>query len=193
MACILTKGAIKDCQNIKPGGIKPFIQLYMYDDWRTMVNSGAVVRDGVGRITGITNPLGVKAYKFEVWDESGIVPTNPLIEQEGNIDMYDHMISLSIIANDQEDRNNVDAMRASKVVAVILQNTGWGAAYGEEQGLKLTANNFNPQDPTAGNNIPIELKTANNGAKETRMPCVIFDTDAATTEALIKGLDIAGV
>jgi len=193
MACILTKGTIANCANVKAGGIKPYVQLYMYSDWRTMENGGNVVKDAAGRITAITNPVGVKAWKFEVWDESGIVLSNPLIEQEGNIDMYDHGVALSIIANDQEDRNNVDALRVGKVVAVVLQNSGWASVYGSDQGMKLMANNFNPQDPVQGNNIPIELKTANNGAKETKMPCTVFDTDAATTEALILGLDTVGV
>jgi hypothetical protein len=193
MACLITSGAVADCASIKPGGIKQYAYLYNYSEWRDMIDA-AKVTIGVDRtITNIVNGTGVKAYKFEVWDETGIIPMQELVAQEGNVSMYTHGLNLSIVEIDQEDINNVDKMRVEKMVAIILRNDGKGMCYGITQGMKLTANNFNPQDAAIGSVIPIELRTSDTGAKEPYAPCTIFDTDAATTKALLDGLTVAGV
>ena len=193
MSCLIDIGASVNCSTISAGGIRKYVMLYNWSEWRSMVDGGDVTFDSDGMITDIVNATSVQAYKFEVPDESGVVPSNPLIEQEGNIDMYDHQLNLSVFGDTQALRNNIDRMRVENVVAIIYQNNGKGSVYGNEQGMKLITNNFNPQDPVMGNIIPIELKTSNQGAKETRMPATIFKTDAATTEALILGLTTVGV
>jgi hypothetical protein len=48
-------------------------------------------------------------------------------------------------------------------------------------------------DPDMGGMIPIELSTDPDGAKDTKKPLSIFDTDFETTIALIEGLTTPGV
>ena len=192
-SCLIGKGAGFNCADIKPGGIKQSAWLYNYAQWRAMVTAGLVVFDAVGRVTSITNAVGVAAYVFEVPDETGIVPGQELVVQEGNVDMWKHLLKLSVVLTDQEDIRNVDVMRVQKMVAIIIRNDGKGMNYGAAQGMRLTANNFNPQDAVLGTILPIELATSDAGAKEPYAPGIVYDTDEATTLAMITGLTVEGV
>jgi hypothetical protein len=78
-------------------------------------------------------------------------------------------------------------------VCIVIKNSGEAELYGHDQGLTLINDTYNPVDPDMGGMIPIELSTDPDGAKETKKPLSIFDTDFETTIALIEGLTTPGV
>ena len=167
--------------------------MYNWEEWRAMVDAGDVTYDVDGVITGIVNALNVQAYRFTTPDNSGIIPSVTLESQTGNVNMYTHALNLSVQDTSQAARNNVDIMRVQPMVAIIIKNNGYGEIWGQEQGMILQNVPYNSQDPVTGNMLPIELATDPEGAKETHLPATIFNTDAATTKALILGLETPGV
>lgn len=193
MACSIDQQALLDCQNKPKGGLRRFGLLYNYTEYRAMVDAGKITRAANGEITGIVNGVGVQAYRFDMPSGSSLVPTTPVRAVSGGFDGYDHTATFTIIATTQDIKNDVDKMLTNKVVLIAMKNNGKGEVYGDEQGLKVVENNYNPSDADLGGVIQIGLKTADDDPAETRMPPNIFDTDAATTLALIEGLVTPGV
>ena len=190
--CLIDSGAVIDCQNIPRGGVKKYVLLYNYTEWATMVAAGNVTVETDGTISGITNSVGVQAFKFEVPDETGLVLGSPLVPIEGGFNSYDHSLNFSVVSTTQAAKNNISKLRFQNIVAIVDKNNGKGEIYGQEQGLTLTTVDYAPTDPLVGAIIKIELKTSDTGVKETQMPADVYDTDDATTAALITSLTIVG-
>jgi len=100
---------------------------------------------------------------------------------------------MSIIDTKQTQKNIISAMRFEYVVVVVYKKNGTGEVYGDQQGLEIQTNTYNPNDPATGAVIPVQLKSSARTAPEMRPPLDIFVTDAATTKALILGLETPGV
>jgi hypothetical protein len=187
-SCFIDSGFLFDCANIKQGGLNKFVILYNQDDWEL-----ATLTEGSdGEITDIVNSTGLKGYRFDVADESALIPTLSEEMPDGGIPGYRFSLNLSIVATSQAAKNQVDRMKINNVVAVYYKNDGTGEVLGRQQGLKLTENNYNPQDPSTGNVIPIVLATPPNAPLELRMQTTIDAGTPATTKALIEGLVNAG-
>ena len=194
MACIISAGSLLDCDALPIGGVNNFVMLYNYSEWREMVDSGTdVTRDADGTISGIVNATGIAAFRFDIPDETALILGSPDRLVDGGIDGYDHTINMSILNTKQAQKNTVKAMSFEKVVAVLYRKNGTGEVYGDEQGLKPTTNTYNPNDPSIGMVIPIQLATSTRTAPENNFPADVFKTDIATTKALIEGLTTVGV
>lgn len=193
MSCIIDTDSLLTCTDPPIGGVQNFVIFYDYAAWRTMVDSGVnVTRDVNGMITDIINPVGVRAYRFDVPDETALVLGSPDRLVDGGLDGYDHQVNMSILRTKQAQKNIVKAMSFSKVVAVVYKKNGTGEVYGDEQGLKPTTNTYAPNSPATGSVIPVQLATSPRTAPENKMPADVFKTDIATTKALIEGLVIVG-
>lgn len=193
MGCLINQGSLLTCDDPPIGGVQNFVMLYNYTEWRAMVDGGLVIRDNDGTISNITNAAGIQAYRFDVPDETALVLGSPDRLVDGGMDGYDHQLNMSIINTKQAQKNILKAMSFEKVVAVVYKKNGTGEVYGDEQGLKSTTNTYNPNSPTTGSVIPVQLATSTRTAPENKLPCDIFKTDIATTKALILGLEIPGV
>jgi hypothetical protein len=193
MACVLESQSLLDCDIPPIGGVQNFVMLYNYTEWREMVDGGNVTFDAAGMITGITNASGVQAWRFDVPDETALVLGSVDRLVDGGIDGYDHSLNMSIIDTKQAQKNVLKAMSFEKVVAVVYRKNGTGEVYGGEQGLKSTTNTYNPNDPSFGGVIPVQLATSSRTSPENLMPADVFDTDIATTKALIESLNVPGV
>jgi len=193
MACIFNQAQVLDCANPPQGGLaEQAIYEYNYSDWRDMVNAGLVTFGVDGSISGITNASTVKAYKKDVPNNS-VVLSSAVNKVTGAFSTFLHTVNYPLISNKQLEKNVVQSMTVEKRVCIIIKNSGEAELYGHEQGLILVNDTYNPVDPDFGGMIPIELSTDPDGAKETKKPLSIFDTDFKTTIALIEGLTTPGV
>jgi len=192
MGCLIDQESLLSCTDPPIGGVQNFVMLYNYIDWRNMVDGGLVIRDADRTITDITNSTGIKAYRFDVPDETALILGSPDRLVDGGMDGYDHSLNMSILKTKQAQKNVVKAMSFGKVVAVVYKKNGTGEVYGDEQGLKPTSNTYNPNDPSVGSVIPVQLATSPRTAPENLMPVDVFKTDIPTTKALVEGLNIVG-
>lgn len=194
MACIISTQSLIDCDNPNIGGVQNFVMLYNYTEWRAMVDTGVnVTRDADGTISDIINAVDIQAFRFDVPDETALVLGSPDRLVDGGNDGYDHTLNMSILGTKQTKKNILKAMSFEKVVAVVYRKNGTGEVYGDEQGLKSTTNTYNPNDPSVGGVIPVQLATSTRTAAENKMPADVFKTDIPTTKALVEGLNIVGV
>ncbi len=194
MTCVIDVQSLDSCPDKKIGGASNFVMFYNYPEWRAMVDGGvAVTRDADGTISGISNAVGVQAWRFDVPDETALILGYPDRKVDGGIDGYDHTVNMSILGTKQAQKNVLLAMAGDGVVAVIYKKNGTGEIYGDEQGLKSTTNTANVNDPSVGSVIPVQLATSTRTGAETRPPADIFDTDIPTTKALVEGLNVVGV
>ena len=193
MSCIFNQDQVLNCAALPKGGLaKQAIYEYNYSDWRNMVNAGLVTFHTDGSINGIANAPTVQAYKKEVPNNS-IVLGSAVNKVTGAFPTYIHTVNYSLINNKQLEKNVVQSMTFENRVCIMIKNSGEAELYGHDQGLTLINDTYNPGDPDMGGVIPIELSTDPDGAKETKKPLSIFDTDFETTIALIEGLTTPGV
>ena len=193
MGCIFNQNQVLICAAPPQGGLaQQAIYEYNYSDWRDMVNAGLVTFGVNGSITGITNAPTVQAYKKDVPNNSIVLGSAPN-KVTGAFTTFLHTVNYPLIANKQLEKNVVQSMTVEKRVCIVIKNSGEAELYGSEQGLILVNDTYNPVDPDFGGMIPIELSTDPDGAKETKKPISIFDTDFETTIALIEGLTTPGV
>lgn len=190
--CVIDSGSLLNCDAPPIGGVENFVMLYNYTEWRSMVNAGNVTRDANGTISDIVNATGVQAYRFDVPDETALALGSPDRLNDGGLDGYDHTVNMSIIDTKQAQKNIVKAMSFEKVVAVVYKKNGTGEVYGDEQGLKPTTNTYNPNNPSVGSVIPVQLATSPRTSQENRMPLDVYKVDVPTTKALIEDLNIVG-
>lgn len=193
MSCIFNQDQLKTCGASPVGGLRQdVIYEYNYSEWRSMVDAGLVTFNVNGSITNIVNSIGVKAYKKNVPPGSIVLGSAPN-KVLGAYTTYTHTVNYPLIKNLQLEKNVVESMTEEKRVIIVIKNSGEGEIYGNEQGLILVNTPYNPSDAVLGGMIPLELSTDPDGAKETRLPRSIFDTDTETTIALIESLTVAGV
>ncbi len=191
--CIFNQAEIKTCGTSPIGGLsESAVYEYNYSEWRGMVDAGLVTFALDGSITNIINEIGVKAYKKDTPPMSIVLGSTPN-KVAGAYTTFTHLVNYPLINNKQLQKNVVESMTEEKRVIIVLKNSGEAEVYGSEQGLILINTPYNPNDAVLGGMIPLELSTDPDGAKETRMPLSIFDTDTETTIALVKGLTTPGV
>ena len=194
MACLINTDVLIDCQALPVGGAKNYLLVYNYTDWADMVATGtAVTYDADGAITAITNATGVKAWRFDVPDNSALQVGNPVRAIEGGFDVFDHTVNVTVSASTQIAKNEVSKMRFNKVVAILYKNDGLGEIYGSEQGLKLITDNTSTTNSDTGGIQPIELSTDASGAGESNKPANIDGGTLPLTKVIMDSLVVAGV
>jgi hypothetical protein len=194
MTCLLDKDITISCEDTEIGGVKKFIMLYNFDDWQAMKLAGNVVdvENVKLAISDIINNTGIRAFRFDVYDTTALNPTSAVRSVDGGPDGFDHGLGFSIASTKQDAKNLMSVMRFQNVVAVLMKNNGEGEVYGSDQGMGLSANNYDPSSPDTGSVIPIEVLTRESEPAETQPPRSVFKVDAATTLALIESLDVVG-
>jgi len=192
MGCSINRESLFDCNDKPVGGVNNFAMLYNYTQWRDMVEAGLVTFEADGTINDIVNGTGIQAYRFDMPDETSMILGSPDRLVDGGIDGFDHAFSMSILGTKQTKKNLLLGLSFEKAVAVVYKKNGTGEVYGGEQGLKPTANTYNPNDPSIGSVIPVQMTTSPRTPAENLPPADVFKTDSPTTKALILGLNIAG-
>ena len=193
MACLIGNESLFNCADKPIGGVNNFAMLYNYTQWRDMVDAGLVLFDADGVVVDIINAVGIQAYRFDQPDETAMALGSPDRLVDGGIDGFDHAFNMSILNTKQAQKNLLPALSFEKAVAVVYKKNGTGEVYGGEQGLKPTANTYNPNDPSLGSVIPVQMTTSPRTPAENLPPADVFKTDASTTKALILSLNTPGV
>lgn len=193
MACLISKDNEYNCDAQETAGVQPYVILYNWVDWRAIVDAGNVTKGPDGEITSIVNTTGVRGYKYTFANSGALIPSTPLVPIAGAPSTYNHGLNMNVATTDQASKNEIDKMRGNPVVAIPLRVNGTAEVYGNDQGMTLSANNWNPQAPDLGNTIPIELLTDPNQGGESKMPVEVDAGSGTLTKALLEGLLTPGV
>jgi len=142
-------------------------------------------------VTDITMAAG-KTF-FEI--EGQLQSTQPLFAMiKGTyVNNFEHTVSFLIFKVDPATKEQILEMKDGNFVCII-ENNYTGATgnckyeiYGLGSGLKAEVIERNPSDAETLGAYKIDLKTQEY-AREAKPPVALFDTDLATTEALIASL-----
>jgi hypothetical protein len=184
----ITLGAIYDCDNpIKPGvkqrllvGNLDDIALITYDVTNTYI------------ITDITMKSTKAMFAFDGVRNSNN-PQYEFVPQTVSLG-YDHTCNFSVFDFSSLQKKNLENMAAAKQFAIVENMNAVGngdsifEVYGVGVGLDMISNVRIPADNDTGGAFVIQLKTGDEGGKETELPSSFWDTDFATTEVKVEAL-----
>ena len=108
---------------------------------------------------------------------------------------YDHQVTFQIFEVDQVQKDNIEKLGLSKVVAIVQNMNAVGngdsvfEVFGKDVGLEMQAGamRINADIETNGS-YTIDLKTSDESGKEPKLPTSWFDTDYATTLVKVDAL-----
>lgn len=138
----------------------------------------------------ITLKVGKTAYFIDGQNNS-IMPKCSLVKL-AYTDMYDHIVKMLGFDISPTVKENLEGMKSGRYVVItenVYKGTSGNSAfeiYGLNVGLEITILEKDPNNQdTQG---AFDFTFATNKNKEPKMPLTFFDTDYATTKALIEGL-----
>jgi hypothetical protein len=108
---------------------------------------------------------------------------------------YDHQVDFQIFDISQAQKDNIEKLGLSKVVAIVENVNAPGNAdsvfevFGKDAGLEMQAGEMriNADNETNGS-YTISLKTSDESGKEPKLPTSWWDTDYATTRPKVDAL-----
>lgn len=143
----------------------------------------------------LATDVTMKAAKFFFKFEGNLQSTEPKFTMiKGKyINQFEHSVAALIFKIDPATKEEILNMKDGDFVAIV-ENNYTGATgnskyeiYGAGSGLKAEIIERNPNDTENLGAFKIELKTQEY-AREGKPPVTLFDTDLATTDALVLGL-----
>lgn len=188
MTCgAITAGITLNCEDPLSSGVVATFYIANKDDIDVISydNANPMLADNVTMKAG-------KSF-FEV--QGQLQSTEPLFSMiKGKyINQFEHSVKFLIFKIDPASKQQVLNMKDGNFVCII-QNNYTGATgnskyeiYGAGSGLKAEVLERNPSDTENLGAFSIELKTQEY-AREAKPPVTLFDTDLATTDALVAGL-----
>lgn len=174
-----------DCTKPMSAGVKDsFLYLFNYADLDSITPS----LTNPNLITDLTLALTAKIYRFEGKNNS-IEPRSALNKQRF-AEVWDHELIFKIFDNTETIKENLDYLKSAKVIAIVENNyAGTDSAtsfeiYGLRAGLELTVAEriVNDQETQGAYNLTL---ASGEFAKEPYLPATLWDTDYATTKAII--------
>lgn len=175
-----------DCNNPMTGGVNDRLILINKVDWDLATLAGTPTL-----ITGITLPTGSVAYQYEGKNNS-VEPRAQLVKQR-YAEVYDHEVMFKVFKADAATKAQLELLAKGKVVAIIENNYkgASGAAafevYGIDTGLYVQDLERTLADVDTQGAFAITLRTSDQ-SKESHLPATLYDTDYATTKAIVDGL-----
>ena len=151
----------------------------------------SVTRDPTTKeITGIVLNSGAVAYEIDGQNNS-IEPMAQMVEQGFN-NMFDHAVRAKGFDIDQAVKNELDTAKDGRFICICENyyrgdsgNTAF-EIYGLTTGLEITEIARDPNSEETQGAFDIYFFTKKN--KEPKLPVTLFDTDYATTKAIVDGL-----
>jgi len=181
-------GAEFDCENPPQGGVRQRLLLGNLSDVESFTNDVS----NTYIIDTITMKTGKAMFAFEGVRNS-LLPAYEFAPQTvGN--GWDHIIDFSIFDVSAIQKENIEAMFAVEQFAIIENAKDSGNAdnffevYGFSRGLVPITGRRAAADNDTGGAWVIQLKTGDQGGRESKTPSTFFITDLATTEAAIETL-----
>jgi len=189
MACgAISAGVTLNCNDPLAGGVVATFWIANKDDIASITydNTNPMLAND------ITMVATKKFYKFEGQLQS-TEPTFAMIKGT-YVNQFEHSVKFLVFKIDPTTKLQIQNMKDGNFVCII-QNNYVGATgnskyelYGAGAGLKAEVIERNPSDTDNLGAFSIELKTQEY-ARESKPPVTLFDTDLATTDALVNGLD----
>ena len=185
----LTIGATYDCDDPLQPGVNPRLILMNLDD--ILLVTYDVGNDRL--ITDISIKTGVlAAYAFDGFRQS-LNPSVEFVPQTLSIG-YRHTVEFQVFDISSTQKLNLEKMALGKIVAVVENKNSPGnvdsvfEVFGLGTGMEVqTMTRINRDLETAGS-WSIVLSTPDNEGQEATLPISWFDTDYATTLALVDAL-----
>lgn len=183
----ITAGIAYDCDNPPTGGANDRLILLNFSDI-----DGNVTYDGSNPllVTNITSGAGT-GFVFEGHNNSN-EPRAALVKGR-YVNGYDHEVRFKCFKNDAATKEILNQLDGGLFVA-ILQNNHKGAAgaaafeiYGLQTGLRLQELERIIADAETQGAYNLLLKN-DDISKPSTLPHALFDTDFATTKAIVDGL-----
>lgn len=185
----ISANVLFDCDNPLVAGTDDNLFLINKEDW----DEAVITRNASNNqlIEGIALATGDLAYKFE-GKNSSVEPMQKLVKQK-YAEVYDHEVTFKVFKVNAATKEQLEKMASGKVVAIV-SNLFKGASgeaafevYGEEIGLEVQELERSLADVDTQGAFNLVLRTPEI-AKEAHLPATLYDTDYATTKAIVDGL-----
>lgn len=182
----ITAGNAPACDAPIVGGTNEIMLLMNFNEIASYTENGTtkVIED-------ITMATTKRAWEFQGQLLSN-EPKYSLVGKKYN-NLYKHEIKFLCFDVSPAAKLNLEKMAKGRLTAVIqynykgiLEDSAYDV-YGKEAGLYVTALERNPNDPDNQGAIVVTLSSRDESL-ESRMPVSFFDTDYATTKALVDSL-----
>ena len=177
--------AFIDCTKPMSAGVKDaYLYLFNYSDLASVTEDGS----NPNLLTDITLVATKNIYRYEGKNNS-IEPRSALNKQR-YAEVWDHELIFKIFDNTAAIKEQLDYLKSTKVIAIVENNyAGTDSAtsleiYGLRAGLEMTVSEriVNDQETQGAYNLTL---ASGEFAKEPYLPATLWDTDYATTKAII--------
>jgi hypothetical protein len=182
---LITLGATYDCTNPIVPGVNTRLILINKDEVATVTKAAPY-------ITAITLDGTKTGFAFEGYRQS-LNPEYTLVPASLSIG-YDHQIKFQVFDISQEQKENLQKMALGRMVAIVENMNNEGnddnvfEVYGIDVGMEIMEMNRIARDMETQGSFSVLLKSPDDEGKEPKMPVTWFDTDYATTKALVDAL-----
>lgn len=183
----ITAGVALSCSNQLIGGANDRLILINYDEIASYTKN--LTNPQI--IEVITMVAGKTGYAFEGKQQS-VEPLQALVKTR-YATSYDHQVTFKVFDATPDTKEQLEKLVQGKVVAIVENNykgaTGNAAfeLYGADAGLYVETLERAVGDTEVLGAFNVVLKSS-EFAKEGNLPASIFDTDYATTKALVETL-----
>ncbi len=188
----ITIGSIYDCKDPINAGTNNRLILIDKD-----VFDLAIVTFDITITTLITNIVltgtGNAGFEFQGVRRS-TRPQSAFVPQTVSVG-YNHQIEFQIFQIGQVDKDNIEIMALSRMVAIVQNSNSVGngdavfEVFGKDVGMEVQAGpmRINTDLETNGS-YTINLMTSDESGKEPKLPTSYFDTDFATTKTKVDAI-----
>lgn len=185
MACgEITIGSAADCNNLPSGGTVAEVTVFNYDD----VESYTEDSDGV--ISDIVLKAGKTGFKFTGF-RNDVKKTEEVIIPDTGAPGFKHTASFIVYNRDQITKNNIENLARGKFVLIVENKGKDNAAFevvGKGVGVSIVAGVIRDAHANGGFFVLSFATADGDGEIENKLPQTLFDTDYATTAALVESL-----
>lgn len=193
LSCLekIVQDIVADCTVETVGGNKTKAWLLNLDDDFTFTFDAT----NGSKITSIVNGVGVQAYTLTV-SRKGLNTGHDRVIEAGRSDRFTHFASFNDYSVKAADVEAIDRIGRFMIITEKVDqkaaNAGEGVfkAYGVEFGLYPTSDSKRENDANGARVLEL---TSQDGDTEVYSDYTVFDTDYATTLALLVALETPGV
>lgn len=185
----IDKNLLLDCVNPLVGGTNDRLILIPKEIWDilnvTYDNTNPII------ITAIAPGTPTPGYVYEGKNNS-VNPSTTLVKLTYSR-AFDHVVNFKVFANTPDVKDQLQRLGSKKVVAIVQTNytgvSGNGAfhVYGAKTGLELEVLDQTPNDADTLGAYDVTLQNSETSRPAT-LPHTIYNTDFATTKAIIDAL-----
>lgn len=185
-ACgILASGFALDCDAPIIAGVEDDLLLANFSDIDFIITNAT----NPTLITHIQLKQDKQFYRIEGRNESA-EPLYTLV-QGRYVKTYDHQVTFKLFSNLAANKEIVDTIKDSCLVALIKGKDGVWEVYGKDLGMRQSEGTRNPIDADTGGAHNVVIKTAENAAREPHIPSQLLLSDALTTDDVVASLQTA--